>query len=227
MDRRSKSEIDVGLFAVAREIAAPVALMRQMALSMEGLGDAERGAVSKQLVSVSERVLDQIDDLIKVSCLTDGLFEMEPVAVRGVCRDVTDEIARVLGVRLKVSYRNQQKLVVANRELLTALMKQLCYLGLRNTEAGTEARLSVNDTKGRVRLAVRDYGPSLPRTVVRNIRAGTMSRLAPSEMRVGGMGLVVASKFVEYMQGELGVVAHRDGVSLWVDLPVSRQATLC
>jgi len=227
MDRRSESAgIDAGLFAVAREIAAPIALMRQLAL-MIAEDDKKREKMSRKLVSTSERVLAQIEDLVRVSCLDGGLFAMEPVAVRGVCRDVTEEIARVLGVELKVNYRNKQKLVVANRELLMALLRQLCYLGVQNSENGTTARLTVNDTKGRVRIAVRDYGPSLPRVVVRGIRAGSLNRLAPNEMRTGGLGLVVASRYVEHMEGELGVVTHRDGVSLWVDLPVSRQIALC
>lgn len=78
-------EVD-GILVAAHELKAPVSLLRQLALSLE-LTDttAEQRRICAQMANVSERALLQVNDLAKVARLEDGLFDMEPVSVRGVC----------------------------------------------------------------------------------------------------------------------------------------------
>jgi signal transduction histidine kinase len=232
----------VGLFAAARELAEPMATLRQLALSEAWASVDEREAVRQQMVAVSERALRQVEDVVKMARLTDAMFELEPVAVRGVCHEVVGELAMgglaargsVAGgaatgaarARVVVRARNRQRLCVANRELLRSLIWHLCANGLRNSEGG-RVELAVLDTGGRVRVAVRDFGPALPLATARLVRQQRLDQLTDSELRVGGLGLVIASRFAEFMASGLGLVQHRDGVSLYVDLPVSGQMSLC
>lgn len=38
-----------------------------------------------------------------------------------------------------------------------------------------------------------------------------------------GLGIYVASQFAQAMDGEIGLIRHRDGLTFYVELPLSRQ----
>ena len=80
------------IFVAAHELKAPLALMRQLALSLDPSDPKTTKDYQDKLISVSDRALKQVSDLAKVARLEDGLFAMEPVAVRGVCDEVTAEL---------------------------------------------------------------------------------------------------------------------------------------
>lgn len=222
-------EVDGGLL-IAHELKAPLAVMRQLAFALPEMSvDGER--LRSEMVRVSERAIRQVNDLAKVRRLEDGLFEMEPVAVRAVCDDVTRELSRLFAVRkrgLKIRYVNRARLVNANAELLFSVIYNFLVNAVRYSGEGTETELSVRDSRGRVRIIVRDYGPALPMNVWRELRGGGVSQPVKMAMRPGasGLGLYIASKFSRYMGAEVGAVRHRDGTSFFVELPISKQASL-
>ncbi len=223
------TEVD-GVLVAAHELKAPLAVLRQLALSLDGL-DAEGEQIRGEMVQVSERAMRQVNDLAKVRRLEDGLFEMEPVAVREVCDEVTQELARLYdeqGRRLTTRYRNRERLVAANRELLFSVVYNFAVNALHYAERGTQAELAVGEAKGRMRILVRDYGPSLPAEVWREVRQGFVAQPTAIAMRPGssGLGLYIASKFAHYMHAKIGAVRHRDGTSFFVELPISKQASL-
>ena len=82
-------EVD-GILVVAHELKAPLAVLRQLAFSLGDLNLKDERSRS-QMISVSERAIKQVNDLIKIRRLEDGLFEMEPVSVREVCDAVSRE----------------------------------------------------------------------------------------------------------------------------------------
>lgn len=87
-----ESEVN-GILVAAHELKAPLCLLKQLAFSMElATDESERQKIQNQMVTVSDRALRQVEDLTKISRLSDGLFEMEPVAVRAVCDEVTAEL---------------------------------------------------------------------------------------------------------------------------------------
>ena len=79
------------ILLVAHELKAPLAVLRQLALSFE-FEDSTNEHIRSEMVSVSERAIRQVNDLSKIARLEDGLFVMEPVSVRAVCDDVTREL---------------------------------------------------------------------------------------------------------------------------------------
>lgn len=220
------------LLAAVHDLKAPLNLMRQLTLSLDLAPDlATRQRIQSQLLLVSERALRQVNDLAKVSRLEDGLFTMEPLSVRGLCDEVYRDLEqsfRLEGRRLEVSYANRARLAIANRELLRSVVYNFCTNAMRYSDASTASRLSVVDSKGKVRIAVRDFGPALPSKIARALRHGGVQRPTAIAMRPDstGVGLYIASQFAQYMRAHLGVVQHRDGTSLFVDLPISRQASL-
>ena len=219
-----------GVFVVAHELKAPLAVLRQLAFALPEM-ELEGERTRSEIVRVSERAIRQVNDFLRMGRLEDGLFEMEPVAIRAVCDDVTRELARLFetnGRGVRVRYMNRTKLVNANAELLFSVIYNFLVNAARYSNEGTETVLSVGDARGKVRVSIRDYGPSLPVKIWRKIKEGGLERPVDIAMRPGstGLGLYIASKFSHYMGAEVGAVRHRDGVSFYIELPISRQLSL-
>lgn len=224
------SEVN-GIFVAAHELKAPLALIRQLALCLDPDNPAEVREYGSKMVSVSERALLQVSDLSKVARLEDGLFEMEPIAIRGVCDEVTAELQylfRFNKKHLAVRYTNKSRLVYANRELLHSVIYNFCANAIKYSSEGSSSVLSVSDSKTRVKIAVRDFGPSLPKDVYDKISSGSLDAPTGISFRPdsSGLGLYIATKFARYMKADVGAIRHRDGTSFFVELPVSHQGTL-
>ena len=229
-----QSEVN-GIFVAAHELKAPLSLMRQLALSLDPNNPTEIKEYQTKMVTVSERALRQVSDLTKIARLEDGLFAMEPVAVRGVCDEVTSELKylfRSNKKQLRVKYSNHQKLVIANRDLLHSVVYNFCVNAIKYSDSSTTSALTVSDHQNgdasSVRILVRDFGPALPKDIyyklVHNqLEAPTGISFRPDS---SGLGLYIATKFSRFMHANVGAIRHRDGTSFYVELPVSNQGTL-
>lgn len=222
-------EVD-GILVAAHELKAPLAVLRQLALNLPGM-DFDGEHMRNEMVSVSERALKQVNDLAKIRRLEDGLFTMEPVAVRAVCDDVTRELQYLFSYNkrdLWVKYSNRSRLVTANRDLLYSVIYNFMLNAMHYSGDGTRSELIVRDFRDRVRVIVRDYGPALPVDVWREVKRGFIKKPTSIAMRPGssGLGLYIASKFSRYMNASVGAIRHRDGTSFYVELPISKQASL-
>lgn len=219
-----------GILVAAHELKAPLAVLRQLAFSFDEM-DAKGEHIRSEMISVSERALKQVNDLTKIRSLEEGLFEMEPVSVRAVCDDVSRELEALFSYNrrnLSVKYTNRARLVVANRELLHSVVYNFLLNAMHYSDEESEASLIVRDIKGKVRISIRDYGPALPVDIWHEMKRGWIKKPVSVAMRPGssGLGLYIASKFSHYMNAEVGAIRHRDGTSFFVELPVSKQASL-
>ena len=208
-----------GILVAAHELKGPLATLRQLALSFDEM-DAEGERIRGEMVEVSERAIRQVNDLAKVRRLEDGLFEMEPVAVKSVCDEVSRELSylfRENGRELSVCYKLLHSVVY------NFLLNAMHYAG-----EGTEARLTVREVRDKVRVDIRDFGPALPMGIWREMKRGFIERPKAIAMRPGssGLGLFIASRFSRYMNANVGAVRHRDGTSFYVELLKSKQASL-
>lgn len=218
------------ILVAAHELKAPLAVMRQLAFSIDGL-DTKNELIRSEIINVSERAIKQVNDLTKIGRLDDGLFEMEPVVVRAVCDDVASELAylfRENKKKLKVKYKNRARLVVANRDLLYSVIYNFLLNAVHYSDAEMCSELIVNERHGKIKISVRDYGPALPKDVWREMKRGFVEKPMSIAMRPGssGLGLYIASKFSRYMHANVGAVRHRDGTTFYVEVPVSCQASL-
>lgn len=225
------SEVN-GILVAAHELKAPLSLMRQLTLALKATDDvAVQERFCDQLVNVSERAMKQINDLAKIARLEDGIFQMEPVGVRGVCETVARDVGEIFGYERKelmIKYHNRERLVIANRELLYSVIYNFCTNALRYSDAETTSVMTVSEHERQVRVSVRDYGPALPTGVWREMQQGALRAPTAIARRPGssGLGLYIASQFAGYMHARLGAVRHRDGTSFFVELPVSQQGCL-
>lgn len=218
------------MLVAAHELKAPLAVLRQLAFAFDGVGERDE-RIRSEMVSVSERAIRQVNDLVKVGRLEEGLFEMEPVAVRGVCDAVLQELEYLFRHNRRdvvVKYTNRAKLVTANRDLLYSVVYNFLLNAMHYSGEGTRSELVVKDFRDQVKIAVRDYGPALPINVWREMKKGWINEPMSIAMRPGssGLGLYIASKFSRYMGAKVGAVRHRDGTSFYVELPISKQASL-
>lgn len=226
-----ESEVN-GILVAAHELKAPLSILRQLAFSLDFADEkSDIKKIQNEMITVSDRAIRQVNDLTKIARLEDGLFEMEPVSVRGVCDDVISELLRFFRYNnrdLRIKYSNNSKLVVANRDLLYSVVYNFCLNAMHYSSEETLSELVVKDYHGKVRIKVRDYGPALPMDVWREMKRGWIKRPTSIAMRPGssGLGLFIASKFSRYMNADVGAIRHRDGTSFFVDLNVSNQARL-
>ena len=220
------------LAVVAHELKSPLNLLRQLALTLDmDAAEPQEAQLCQQMVSVSERALLQVNDLLKVARLEDGLFAMEPVGVRGVCEMVARDVEPLFGFDrklLKIKYKNHQKVAVANAQLLYSVIYNFCTNAMRYSAEETASLLTVSDDKNKIRIAVRDYGPALPTQIWKTLKRGKLTQPTAIAMRPGssGLGLYIATQFADYMHADFGAVRHRDGTSFFIDLPISQQICL-
>ena len=161
-----------GILVAAHELKAPLAVLRQLALSF-GEMDEKDEHIRSEMISVSERAIKQVNDLAKIRRLEDGLFEMEPVSVRVVCDAVTRELEYLFNHNkreLFIKYSNRSQLVVANKDLLYSVVYNFLLNAMHYSGEGTRAELVVRDCYDKVRIMVRDYGPALPMDVWREMK---------------------------------------------------------
>ena len=224
-----EKEVD-GILVAAHELKAPLAVIRQLAFSFDDM-DAKNEHIRAEMISVSERAIKQVNDLVKIRRLEDGMFVMEPVAVCEVCDAVSRELEYLFHYNrrdLYIKYSNRARLVTANRDLLYSVVYNFLLNAMHYSGDETRAELIVKDFYDKVKIIVRDYGPSLPIDVWREMKRGWIEKPTSIAMRPGssGLGLYIASKFSKYMNAKVGAVRHRDGTSFYMELPISKQASL-
>lgn len=226
--------VNSALTTVAHELKSPLALIRQLSLFMEEgeCSSAEVRQISRQISQTSDRALRLASDLTKVARLEDAMFELAPVNPHKICDEVLmslGDLYRLNRRNLCIRYTNRSKLVVANPELLKSVVYNLCDNALHYSGEDVPSELFVkNASSSRIRVGVRDYGPSLPKDIWRSIKNGGIDNPTPIQIRPqsSGLGLYIVSRFIKIMNGKLGVVRHKDGTTFYVDLHVSSQMSL-
>ena len=219
-------EVD-GILVAAHELKAPLAVIRQMALSFDEMNSRDEH-IRSEMISVSERAIRQVNDLTKIARLDEALFEMEPVNPRAVCDEVVNELWQWFKFNrreLSIDYRNKRRLAVANTQLLHSVVYNFCLNAMNYGGEELPSEIAVYDRGAKIRIEVRDFGPTIPTKIWREIKDGFVKKPVATPMRPGssGLGLYIASRFSSYMHSDFGLIRHRDGTSFYIDLPVSGQ----
>lgn len=221
------------LSVAAHELKTPITLMRQLSLVLaeEGLSDAERTKYQNQLLLTADRAMQLTTDLTQVANLQESLFPLEPVNPLAVCRSLASEIkpmallyGRTVSWPKKPSSRSL--LTVANPRLLSRVVANFVDNALKYTEADRPISVSVGRKGDLVRVGVRDYGPQLTKREYQQL-TDEMEQLKTVRTRPesSGLGIFIASQFARAMNGAIGLVRHRDGMTFYVELPVSGQTS--
>lgn len=220
----------------AHELKAPLALIRQLALSLEsGVADDndQQQRMLRQIVLTSERALRLTTDLSRSSRLEDSLFDLEPLNPQQICEEVAHELTplyQARGREIRVVSRYRPILAVANRDLLRRIILNFGDNALHYADSAVPVELHAGSHgKGKtIRIGVRDYGPALPADVWQRLQLHLGSNTQPLHARPqsSGLGLLVASQFATAMHGQIGASRHRNGATFYVDISASTQLSL-
>lgn len=240
MDRGDGGGEITPLIAAAHELKAPLVLMRQLALRLqesaqttEHFSDTQKLKLLQQITLTSERALRLTSDLTRSTRLDSALFTLEPINPEQLCNDIVSELTPLFeayGKQVTVAVRKHPLLLVANRDLLRRILLGFSDNALHYTEPGTAVHLQITALKkaGMVRIGVRDYGPALSGDMWRQLQKKLKNAPQPIHARPesSGLGLYIASRFAELMDGTIGAVRHKDGATFYVELQASSQLSL-
>jgi K+-sensing histidine kinase KdpD len=219
----------------AHELKAPLALVRQLSLTLEagGVDTGERERMLRQIILTTERALRLTTDLSRSSRLEDSLFELEPLNPQQICEEVAHELTplyKARGREIKVASHRRSMLVVANRELLRRIVLNFGDNALHYAESDSpvELRAGSFSSGSKIRIGVRDYGPAVPPDVWQHLQThlGSATQALHARPQSSGLGLYVAGQFASAMRGNIGATRHRDGATFYVDLSASTQLSL-
>ena len=231
------SDADFGglpsVLVAAHELKTPLALIRQMALLLDDdlTSTADKKQIHQRIIQTSEQALQLTVDLANSANLTPSLFPLEPVNPLALCQQIAVETrfnAALYGRKISWprSGRNS-RLILANRTLLGRILANFLNNALKYTEDSSEIKVSVTAAKEAVRLSVRDFGPMMSlkeyRRLLSEMDARKTVRTRPES---SGLGIYVASQFARAMNGQIGLIRHRDGLTFYVEMPISRQLSL-
>ncbi len=217
------------LVIAAHELKSPLAVIRQLALELQGDTDHP---LAEQIRLASEQSLRLVGNLTKAERLQTNLFPTMPVNPKRLCESVSAEMAGLYRAHERnIVYKRARSLplVVSNNDLLRRILLNFADNALHySSEAGVvELYSQLLASKDTVRLGVRDYGPALPASLWRDLTSGNPTHLAVNMRPTSsGLGLAISMKFAEVIGAKVGAIRHRDGASFYVDVPVSNQLSL-
>ncbi len=223
------------LIAAAHELKSPLALVRQLALSLEAgdLAPGEGQRMLRQISLTSERALRLTSDLTRSARLDDAMFRLEPINPQQLCEDIVHELQPMFsayGRDVRFVPHRHPLLLVGNRDLLRRIIMNFSDNALHYAEPGSAVEIQIKafNNGQMIRLGVRDYGPALSSDMWKSLK--TKLAKAPQSVHArpqsSGLGLYVAGQFAGAMHGNIGVTRHRDGATFYVDLGASRQLSL-
>lgn len=216
----------------AHELKAPLALIRQMSLLIEDgqLSPVEAQLMQRRLTLTAERSLALVQDLARTVNVQPTLFPLEPVNPLALLTQLAHQSRDMLQLydrRVTWPRTGKKRLVVANPLLLGRIMANFLDNAVRYSEAGAAIRVTVRQAGAMVRLGVRDFGPMMSlaeyRRLVDEMATRKSARTRPDS---SGLGVYIAATFARAMGGRIGLIRHRDGLTFYVDVPLSEQMSL-
>jgi len=214
---------------VAHDLRTPLAGIR--ALAEYGLAQTDPRAWRRQLERIVEsearasRLVDQLLALALADEARDSV-KLTPLRVDELVRDVVVSFvgrADAAGVDLEAEGLDAPVVALASPTLLEGVLTNLIDNALRYGSGGTPATLQVAVERhaGRVRIAVTDTGPGLDPHQRERIVERWAQGSAGVQLGAGvGLGLAIASRYAELMNGTLTLDAGRGGRGLSATLEV-------
>ncbi|MFZ1361118.1 MAG: HAMP domain-containing sensor histidine kinase [Candidatus Saccharimonadales bacterium] len=217
---------------VAHELKSPLAVIRQLALSLEETYDSQMATrYIHQIRLTSERALRLTSDVTR-SVRQDTLFDLEPLNPLSICEEVAHELTPLFiaqGKCIEVIGHTRPPLLVGNRDLLRRVLLNFGDNALHYARSDHPVRLQVQGIGDQVRVGVRDYGPLVAadvwQTLIIRLQARAIQPLS-GRPQSSGLGLYTASQFAHMMNGHIGATRHRNGATFYIDMAASRQLSL-
>lgn len=195
---------------------------------------AERGFTVEELVHTAQdihahlqNIQQLLDNLIQWAKLQlqEVDYSLAPVALQDLFEEnsaLVRQTAIEKQIDLRVTPPDGLK-VLANREMLNFVLRNLLYNALKFTpEGGTVALSAIYKGNGHCRIVVEDSGIGMPPRMIEQIIEGKgMSRPGTKGERGTGLGLALCHEFVSRMNGSMQIESEEgEGTRVLIRLPL-------
>lgn len=227
---RDKSEF---MSMAAHDLKSPLASIRGLADMVRATpADFSSAEIARYMESIrrsSNRMLSLIKDLLKVNAIESGEIEFsrQTLDVRDLVRDVADrfrEGAAAKKIALKTSLPANRCVIHADENAIVQVLENLLSNAVKYSSADTTITVTLRSADGVYRCRVRDGGPGLAEADLRRIfEKYARSKASPTGGEDStGLGLYIAKKLVEAMQGKVWCESiYGQGSTFIVELPIA------
>lgn len=216
---------------VSHELRTPVSIIKANAETLLGGAMEDREAAQRFLRSLvvnTERLSNLISDLLDISRIEEGKYELQRDEVslnlslrRAAAALETQAIEKGTTIRID---SDQDLSVLADVKALDQVLFNLVDNAVKYTPTGGRVTLRSIHSEGSVTIEVEDDGPGVePRYRQRLFeRFFRVDRGRSREMGGTGLGLAIVKHLVTAMGGTVGMRPAADGGSVfWLELPPS------
>ena len=174
-----------------------------------------------------ERMQSIVDDLLNLSRIQAGRFEIHPQPVSAMSLVKTAATtyrapAEDKGIALAAHFFDDPGPVLADPERIQLVFTNLVTNAIRHTPKGGTVELKMEGVDSIVRFEVSDQGEGIPEEHQRKI-FDKFFQLPGATHEGAGLGLAIAKEIVLAHRGEIGVrSAPGQGSTFWFTLPRSR-----
>lgn len=186
---------------------------------LESVGHISRGG---------RHLLELINEVLDISRIEAGRMSLssEPVELAEALRE-TVELVRPLATDREVRLTLPEVCdlyVSADRQRLKQVLINLISNSIKYNRTGGSVTLSCEPRDGRARILIKDTGRGIPAERIHQLFT-PFERLGAEQSTIEGtgLGLAVAKRLAEAMQGSIGVESvPEEGSTFWLELPLTR-----
>src|SRR6185295_16673006 len=173
-----------------------------------------------------------VNDILDIEKFSAGQmrFEFQTVPLAGLVQqavDANEGYARKFHVRIELKPVDPACQVSVDPDRFIQVMSNLLSNAAKYSPPGGAVRVQTEALGDRVRVSVRDDGPGIAESFHERIFEKFSQADASSTREKGGtgLGLHIAKRFVEHMQGRIGFESEAGrGSTFWIELPFTSGA---
>jgi signal transduction histidine kinase len=225
-------EMESFTYSVSHDLRAPLRAVLGMARVLEedhgSKLDADAKAYLERIRAASDKMDGLIRDMLEYSQVTRAEIALVPVSVRSALAEAKAALSADFeksGAVLEES--TPLPGVTGNARLLTQVLMNLIGNAIKFTRPGERPRVTIaaQEYGNLVRIAVTDNGIGIAPEYQQQIFKMFERLHSASEYPGTGIGLAIAQKATERMNGRVGVEsASGEGSTFWIELPKAGDA---
>jgi signal transduction histidine kinase len=179
--------------------------------------------------SNSDRLALLINDILDIEKFSAGQmrFDIATVALGDIVRQAVESnegYARKHNVSISLGAVDPALQVDVDPDRFVQVLTNLLSNAVKYSPASATVQVTAERNGGLVRVSVRDTGPG----ILENFRARIFERFSQADASATrekggtGLGLYIARRFIEQMQGHIGFDSEPGkGATFWVELPAA------